>query len=242
MDLVFHHREFEYEVRSALGVWDRPVTQEDALRVTELDLWNFAFLEEDKDTLCMFTALTSLDINIGSADPVFWSSFPKMKQLYLCCWGPCVDLASFRDMADLERLWVSGGDFSDIDYLNLEALTGLKHLSYLDLHEFGTVDLRPLEDMPQLKTFEVRYAKGVRNIGAIGSMRQLEKLVLDGLYVDDLDFLDALPDTLRLEMCGIRVRGEVDPAKWKRFTEHDICEISVGDQLFDYIDLSALDP
>ena len=53
-------------------------------------------------------------------------------------------------------------------------------------------------------------------------------------------FLDTLPDTLRLEMCGNHVYGGVDATKWKRFAEHDICEISVGDQPFAYIDLSVL--
>jgi hypothetical protein len=40
----------------------------------------------------------------------------------------------------------------------------------------------------------------------------------------------------------LRKYSGVDPTKWKRFSEHDICEISVGDEPFGYIGLSALDP
>ena len=60
-------------------------------------------------------------------------------------------------------------------------------------------------------------------------------------FVDSLDFLDRLPDHVRLEMCGIHVYDDVDPQKWKRFAERDICEISIKDKPYEYIDLSALD-
>ena len=240
MEIIFNHYEFEAEVREKLGIYDRPITEEDAALATKLDLSNFDFLQEDKAILSLFKNLTSLDINIGHTTPDFWSNFSKLKHLYLCCWGPSFDFSSFEKMQDLEMLRVSGGDYSSIDYLNLDALVELKHLRYLELHEFGTVDLLPLGNMPQLKTFALRYANIAINIEVIGTMSQLEELVLDGLYVDSLDILDTLPDTLRLEMCGNHVYGGVDAAKWKRFAEHDICEISVGDQPFAYIDLSVL--
>lgn len=243
MDVVFHHHEFEDEVRSNLRKHNSPITEEDVLCVTELDLSNFNFLREDSETLCLFKNLTSLDINIGHTIPEFWSNFPKLKHLYLCCRGHSVDFTSFQEMQDLEDLLISGGDLSSIDYLNLDALVDLKHLYYLELHEFGTVDLLPLCKMPQLKSFALRYAGEVENIEVIGSMHQLEELELDGLYVDSLDFLDSLPDTLQLKMCGNHVYSGVNAAKWKRFSVYDICEISVGEHPFDpfgYIDLSAL--
>jgi hypothetical protein len=244
MDILFHHHEFECEVRDTLGIPSDPITEEDVLRVTELDLSNFNFLQEDRETLALFKNLTSLDINIGYTPSEYWHNFPKLKHFYLCYWGGNVDFVSFQKMTDLEMLWVSGGDCSSIDYLNLDTLVDLAHLHYLELHEFGTVDLLPLSEMPQLKSFALRYANKVENIEIIGSMRQLEELVLDGLYVDTLDFLDLLPDTVQLEMCGNHVYGSVDATKWKRFSKHDICEISVGSHPhgpFGYIDLSVLD-
>lgn len=241
MDILFHHHEFEYEVRDKLGIPSDPITEEDALRVTELDLTNFEFLQEDRDTLALFKNLISLYIDIGYTPSEYWHHFQKLKYFSLCYWGGNVDFVSFQKMTDLEMLWVSGGDYSSIDYLNLDTLVDLTHLHYLELHEFGTVDLLPLSKMPQLKSFALRYANKVKNIEIIGSMCQLEELVLDGLYVDNLDFLDSLPDTVQLEMCGNHVYGSVDATKWKRFSEHDIREISVGDHPFGYIDLSVLD-
>ena len=67
-------------------------------------------------------------------------------------------------------------------------------------------------------------------------MSILDELVLDGLHVKNLDFLDLLPDKLRIEICGVHVYGSVDVQKWKRFIERDICEISVGDHDWNYID------
>ena len=209
MDILFHHHEFEYEVRDKLGIPSDPITEEDVLRVTELDLSNFDFLQEDRELLALFNNLTSLDINIGYTPSEYWHNFPKLKHFYLCYWGDSVDFVSFQKMTDLEMLWVSGGDYSSIDYLNLEALADLEHLHYLELHEFGTVDLLPLNRMPQLRGFALRYANKVQ-----------------------------------LEMCGNHVYGGVDATKWKRFSKHDICEISVADHPFDpfgYIDLSVLD-
>lgn len=244
MDILFHHHEFEYEVRDKLGIPSDPITEKDVLLVTELDLTNFEFLQEDRDTLALFKNLTSLYIDIGHTPSEYWHNFPKLKDFCLCYWGGNVDFVSFQKMTDLEMLCVSGGDYSNIDYLNLDVLLELTHLHYLELHEFGSVDLLPLSKMPQLKSFALRYANKVENIEIIGSMCQLEELVLDGLYVDSLDFLDLLPDTVQLKMCGNHVYGGVDVTKWKRFSKHDICEISVGDHPYDpfgYIDLSVLD-
>ena len=143
-------------------------------------------------------------------------------------------------MPNLASLCVSGGDLSSINYLHLEALAELKNLCALELHEFGSVDLTPLGTMPQLKAFALRYAKKIENIDTIGNMKQLEELVLDGLYIESLDFLDGLPTSTKLEMCGNHVYGGVDVRKWLRFTNRDICEISVEDRPYEHIDLSLL--
>ena len=84
MDILFHHHEFEYEVRDKLGIPSNPITEEDVLRVTELDLSNFEFLQEDRDTLALFKNLTSLDIDIGYTPSEYWHNFPKLKHFYLC--------------------------------------------------------------------------------------------------------------------------------------------------------------
>ena len=240
MELQFNHPEFEDEVRTELGIFDRPITEEDVLSVLHLDLSNFDFCDEDIATLSLFKNLKHLDVNMWHSTPDFWHGFPHMEDLYVCV-GDDFDFSSFQNMKELSYLFVSGGDYSDVDYLNLEALLSLERLREVHLHEFGSVDLFPLTSMPQLRELGVHYANKVHNIDIIGLLSQLEELRLTGLYVDSLNFLDRLPDHIRLEMCGIHVYSGVDPQKWKRFAEHDICEISIKDKPYEYIDLSALD-
>ena len=51
IELQFDHPEFEYEVRKELEIFDRPITDEDALSVLHLDLSNFDFCIEDLEEL-----------------------------------------------------------------------------------------------------------------------------------------------------------------------------------------------
>lgn len=243
MQLSFCHPEFEQEARERANVFDRAITDEDVQMVIELDLSNFDFEEEDIETLLRFTNLKKLTINFGTKGSSFWNHFEKMEELYWNCWGFEVDFRVFANMKNLTWLCVSGGDYSDIAFKNLDALIALQNLEYLQLHEFGPVDLAPLGRMPQLKSFALRYTDSVKNISTIGKMTWLEELVLDGLYIENLDFLDTLPDSISLEMCGIELFGSanVDIMKWKRFKKHDICEIMVKDKWWDYVDLSAID-
>lgn len=240
MELQFYHPEFEEEVRTQLEILDRPITEEDVLSVLRLDLSNFDFPAEDMKTLSFFKNLKALDINIRHSTPDFWLNFPHMEDLYACV-GDDFDFTSFQNMKELSYLFVSGGDYSNIDYLHLESLLPLEKLREVHLHKFGSVDLLPLSSMPQLRELGVHYANKVHNINIIGLLSQLEELRLMGLDVESLDFLDQLPGHIRLEMCSIHVYCGVEPLKWKRFVEHDICEISVNDKPYEYIDLSALD-
>ena len=243
MKLTFFHPEFEQEVRERLNVFDRELTATDALLVKELDLTDFNFKDEDIETLYLFSNLTSLAINIGQQDLFFWDHFSKLKYLYWCCWGFEIDFAVFSNMRELIYLMVSGGDCSDINLNGLDSLIQLTHLEELCLHEFGTVDLAPLENMPQLKHFSLLYADSAQNIETVGKLHWLESLALRGLYIDNPDFLDLLPDHVELELCGIGIYGrkEVDVLKWKRFKNRDICDIQVKDPYWEYLDLSALD-
>ena len=243
MNLTFNHPEFEQEVRERLNIFDRELTVADAMLVKELDFTNFDFKDEDIETLFLFPNLTTLAINIGQQNAFFWNHFPKLQDLYWCCWGFEIDFSVFSNMACLTSLMVSGGDYSNIKFNGLEALVKLSHLEELILHEFGPVDLAPLEKMKQLKHFSLLYTDSAQNIETIGKLNWLESLSLRGIYTDNLDFLDFLPDHIELELCGIEIYGrkQVDVQKWKRFTKRDICEIQVKDQWWEYVDLSVLD-
>lgn len=239
MDLQFDHPEFEEEVRTELNVFDRPITEKDALLVSHLDLSNFDFRIEDMEILSLFKNLRNLDVNMWHSAPEFWRNFPHMEELYVCV-GDDFDFASFQNMKELSYLFVSGGDYSHVDFLNLEALLPLEKLQEVQLHEFGSIDLLPFASMPQLRQLGVHYADKLHNFEIIGTLSQLKELRLTGLDVESLDFLDQLPNHVRLDMCGIHVYDGVDPQKWRRFAEYDICEISVGKHPFEYIDLSEL--
>ena len=235
--LKFHHPEFEQEVRERTGIHDRDITAEDALQVTQLYLGNFTFEDEDVETLYCFSNLKELDIEMREKNMRFWKHFSKLEDLCWVVWGSCVDFEVFGHMHELSALTVSGGVYSNIPFKNLEALLPLKKLESLELHEFGAVDIAPLGRMTQLKSFYLRYSNEVKNIETIGEMRWLEHLNMDGLYVDNLDFLDNLPDHVELDMCGIEIYGNpnVDVQKWKRFQNADICEIAVKDPYWRYI-------
>jgi Leucine-rich repeat (LRR) protein len=241
--LTFCHPEFEEEVRKRLDIFDRDITEIDAQSVSELDLTNFDFKIEDIETLFLFSNLISLSINIGEQDSSFWNHFYKLQDLYWCCWGSEIDFSVFSNMDSLKSLMISGGDYSDIKFTGLESLVKLKHLEELILHEFGSVDLSPLENIAQLKHFSLLYTDSAQKVETIGKLHWLESLTLRGLYIDNLDFLDSLPNNIELELCGIEIYGrrDIDVLKWKRFEKRDICDISVKDQYWKDIDLSSLD-
>ena len=185
MELKFYHYEFEQEVRNQLSVFDRPITDVDARMVTELDLTNFSFKDDDVETLIHFCNLKILGIEMEAKDSTFWNCFSELEDLYWCCWGSAIDFKVFANMKNLTSLCVSGGDYSDIEYKNLDALKELKKLSFLELHEFGPVDIAPLGQMTWLKSLALRYSSKVKNIDTIGTMTFLEELCLDGLYVEN---------------------------------------------------------
>lgn len=208
MKLTFRHPEFEQEVRERLSVFDRDLTAADALLVRELDLTNFDFEDDDIETLFLFSNLASLSINLDQQGPYFWNHFSKLRALYWCCRGFEIDFAVFSNMKDLAYLMVSGGDYSSIKFNGLDSLIQLTHLEELILHEFGSVDLAPLDNMPQVKHFSLLYADLAQNIETIGKLYWLESLDLCGLCMDNLDFLDSLPDHVELELCGIKIYGK----------------------------------
>lgn len=227
MQLQFADTEFELRVREQLGVFDRPLTEDDALCVTELDLGCFEFSHADLPCLMRFSNLRELYIEIGCIGGELWRAFPHLQVLDLVYWGGAVDFGWFAHLQDLRSLCVSGGTISDIDYLHLESLFPLSDLHTLVLHEFGSVDLIPLSSMPQIKDFALLYAKKVQGVETIAKMTQLESLRLADIEVPNLSILDALSPQLDLEICGLRVAGELDLSKLTRFPTRDVCEIEV---------------
>ena len=226
-ELIFYHPEFEQVVRHELLISDRAITEEDALNVFDLDCSNFTFDSRDYDALSAFKNLDWLTINTRANELGFLKELPLLEILYLETWGGnnSVDFNCFSNLVHLRELFVSGGDVSSIDYKNLEGLAGLKNLEILTLHEFGTVNLCPLRKTPWLKGLYCGYANEVYDIDAIAELCNLEALTLIDVGMDNLDFLDKFPDSLIIELCGLRVKQGIDRSKLSRFTEGDFDEI-----------------
>ena len=111
-ELKFYHSEFEKVVRYELLVSDRPITEEDALKVFDLDCSNFTFDSRDYEALSAFKNLDWLTINTRADELDFLKSLPLLEELNLETWGGnnTVDFNHFSHLAQLRELFVSGGD------------------------------------------------------------------------------------------------------------------------------------
>lgn len=226
-ELTFYHSGFERCVRDALKIYDRAITDEDALRVLELDCTNFDFDLRDYPVLMRFKKLRKLDMDLHIDELRFLADLESLEELSLEIYGVkrSIDFNFFSRFINLKYLYVSGGIWSDKDFINLEGLSVLRNLTDLRLQDIGGVDLSPLRNMPQLKTFWFGWANEVRGIDAIGSITDLETLDITRISVENLDFLDNLSDDLRVSLCSLKVEQGIDRSKLSRFKNGDFDDI-----------------
>ena len=230
-ELYFHKDGFEDAVREELQIYDRPITDEDALLALNLDCSNFTFNSEDCDTLCVFKNLEVLSINVGFENLSFLQGLPKLEELSMEFYRHNFDCAYLVPLQNLRTLFVSGGDISDFEFHNFEELTKLPLLEDLSLHEFGTVNLAALRQMPYLKEFFCGYANDVYNIEAISYLVNLEALTLIDVTMPNLNFMRTLPDKMVLELCGVNILENVDFTELNRFQEYDLSEIEINGKM-----------
>ena len=228
--ITFHHEEFELAVREDTSILDRPIEEADLLQIKLLDCSNFDFLHEDLETLEKCKALKTLAINIGMIGLDFLSSLPMLEDLYLVYWGREVDFRAFSCLHKLKSLFVSGGEISNIPFVETDALKTMKNLSSLSFHEFGSVDLSFLENMQWLEEFFCGWADEVSNISAISKLVHLRSLTLMDICLDNLDFLDNLPDTVELEWSVEIARDSYAPEKLGRFFKSEIRSVFEADE------------
>ena len=226
-NLKFFNREFEQAVREELNVAEEPITKSKALEIMHLDLSNFTFDGRDYEALSSCMNLCSLAINTRADELGFLKYLPLLEELNLETWGGRneVDFNCFSHLRQLRMLTVSGGDVSSIDYRALDGLRGLTLLETLTLHEFGSVDLSPLRDIPWIESFFCGYADKVLDIGALSAISNLKKLTIIDVEMESLDFLDVFPDSLEIELCALKVKNGIDYNKLSRFVSGDFEEI-----------------
>ena len=219
--IEFKHPVFEYGVREALNKPEGPIMVEELAYFKELDLDYDNYYKEDLEVIKSCTNLERLAINLINRDLPFLNSFPKLKDLFLVCMDEkyAVDFQVFTGLKKLESLTVSGGEISNVDYLNLEALVSLQNLKSLTLHEFGSVDLKPLESMIWLEEFTCGWSNEVKNISSVGKLINLKSLDLTCIEMQNIDFLDTLPDEMSLELMENVIHEKLDMDKLKRFRD-----------------------
>lgn len=226
--LTFQDDFFERRVREATGIMEGPVTEEDALYVAKLDL--SCVKEQDMNTLQMFINLEHLNVTLIEDQIKVLEHFPKLRTLCLDAYAQYdgLDFSIFTYLPNLEDLWISGGDVSDMELKNPEKLTSLKHLKALGFHEFGRVDLHFLEEMPWIEEFFCGYAGVVRHVDSIGKLISLKSLELVGFDVNNLNFLDNLPGNTVVSLCGMDVYAGIDVSGFERFVRFDMDGMTVN--------------
>lgn len=228
-EFLFNNSNFEKVVRKAVNIFDRSITEDDVKKIEVLDCTDFDFSNEDFPILIKFEKLKELALSTPYERMNFLKSLTNLEDLYLEVWNNDNVLAfnDFKNAKSLKSLHISGGAYSNINLINLEHLQALKSLKYLGLHEFGNVNLAPLENMLQLEEFYCGYGN-VFNIEVVQTLKNLKTLTLIDFSVENLNFLDSFPDDIELELCGIEVKEGIDIEYLKRFTNADISEITVG--------------
>lgn len=142
--------------------------------------------------------------------------------------GDLVDFNVFKRLKQLERLWVSGGFYApNLRLENVGALTTFENLVTLGFHEFGSVDLKFLEDMRKLEAFFCEYASDVKNVESIGNLKNLKSLELVGIPMDNIDFFDMLDENVEIDLCGVKIKEEVNLSSPERFKVMHIEDIYI---------------
>lgn len=232
----FHHPYFEESVRKVLNIYERPIYDTDAKAVEALEC-DFWFDDGDAETLTEFCNLKRLDIEASGKVLLAIAKLPRLEELAIIggSIGNEVDFRVFRSLNKLKELTVSGGDYSSMNLCHLEALIELKNLTHLCLHEFGKVDLKPLEEMTWLKYLFCGYAISVENVEVISKLIHLERLELVDFEVENLNFLECLPETTEIKILGMEIKQKYDLTRLERFKVRDINENTVaGEWIAEY--------
>lgn len=227
-ELTFHNKWLENEIRKSLKVYDGPITDEDALKVTFLDLSQVNLEYEDSNTLTEFKNLEELNVVVQFEDMSFLSKFNKIKTLDIEFAMSYFDVKYLVTLKELEEVFISGGLRSNFIFVNFECIAQLPKLKLLHLHEFGSVDLAILKEMPYLTTFFCGYAEEVKNIDAISYLHNLEDLTLIDVTIQNLELFRPLKDEMHLDICGLNIIEDVDLNELSRFRECEVCENTVN--------------
>lgn len=146
--LVFQDPMFEKALRTAMGIYDRPITQKDAFLVTSIEIDNDkseGAQFTDISPLAYFVNLSTLKFNsnlISDLKPL--SGLTKLKQLNIG-FNQVSDLSPLAGLSNLESLWLQNNLITDIS-----PLANLTNLYDLNLADNQIADFTPIASLPRL--------------------------------------------------------------------------------------------
>lgn len=232
--LKFYNKEFEMVVRHELLLYDREITEDDVLKVLDLDCSEFTFNMDDCETISFFKNLDWLSINVNFEDLSFLRNFKYLEELSIEFYRDTFDATHLLPLSNLRTLFVSGGVISNFKFKNTYAFTKLPNLISLSLHEFGEIDLLFLKDMPCLESFACLYANKANNVETVSLVSTLKYLDLCDIKLECLSFLDGLKDELKLYLTAVVVEKEYDVEKLKRFRAVDLIESTINEKWYNW--------
>lgn len=227
-ELQFYNKQFENAVRHELLIYDRPITEKDALLTYDLDCSDFTFDIKDCRTLCAFKNLDRLDINVGFENLSFLQELINLEELYIEFYQNNFNFSYLVPLQKLRSLTVSCGDISNFELHNFEELTKLSCLESLALYKFGTVDLAALKNMSCLTGFYCAHGNKVLNSDSIAHLVNLKALTLIDITVENLDFLNTLSSKTVLALYSVTVLSDIDIKTLQRFEECDLDKVTAN--------------
>lgn len=133
--LIFNSKRFEEATRKALGIFDRPLFQDDLKNVTKLDCSGFKFYSSDIGILIKLSNLTEFILCTDKSDLKFLTPLSSLERLFLeidvTDWF--LSFSDFKNLRALKYLHVIGAENSDFKIYSLEALKGLPNLKHIGL-------------------------------------------------------------------------------------------------------------
>lgn len=115
--------------------------------------------------------------------------------------------------------------------LDAAVLAALPTARQLDLSEQNAADLRPLLDAPALEELEIDAYEGVLDLETLSRLRHLRSLSMVSVWVEDLSFLEDLPDLERLSITVQPAQGWSELLRLRRLRYLDLWYTRLPDEV-----------
>ena len=230
-EYYLHSNHLEHEVRKKLNIPEgRPIMDDDLKKVTQA-VFEWEVTGKDAELLYGLTGVKELCVDT-SEKPLFLKNMPDLEDLDIKYFGDGeIDCNHFTHLEHLKALCIAGEMMQTIPVINTDSLAKLSSLKELTLFDLKDVDLGFLEQMTQLESFSCEFINGIKNVEAIGFLKELKYLSLVDFDVEDIEFLKPVDNEVELDICSLWFPEGFDESKLEelnRFKHCQICELWVG--------------